>query len=198
MATAQGDVIGVSARAEFDGVDDMINVFDFVLTTPEEVSDALTVIDMVDIMEELYTIWTGIQSDIVLYRDIRITNRTQSIILGVHPWPGLVDGDLDANAIPPGVCGVINFSSAVSRVTPRKFFGGLTVTSNEPDGTLAAGALTTLSLIATFLLTIQEGISGDWRYGVLSPKTLGFVFPNGAVMTDIPGYQRRRKQGRGS
>ena len=198
MTTNQNDVIEVSARCEFNGTEDVINVFEWQLTTPGPLTDAATVNDLEAITEDFYTLFLAFQSDSLLYRDLRFRNKTQDTVLGTYPWPTLIDGLVDGTDLPPGNCGVLNFNTTVARVTPRKFLGGLTTISLDTDGSLEATTVAQMALLIEYLLLIQDEAGGDWRYGVLSEKTSQFEFPVSGTATDISGYQRRRKQGRGS
>lgn len=198
MVTVIGDVIEASARAEFNGVDDIVNVFEFDLITPTPVSDENTVSDIISILEAFYTIWLSAQSILVLYRDIRLRNKTQDTVLGTFPWPTLVDGENVNDALPPGVCGLLNFNTDQPRVTPRKYMGGLTTASMDADGSFTPGLVGTLVSLSDFLLSAQVEANGDWVYGTKDPDSVFFNFPISGVVTDIPAYQRRRKQGRGS
>ena len=80
----------------------------------------------------------------------------------------------------------------------RKFGLTFTEAQNETDGTLGAALLTAYAAMAALMLVPQVVTNGTYQYGYLSPVTLGFVIPTAATITTIPGYQRRRKQGRGS
>lgn len=198
MTIQIGDVLEASARMEFDDVDDQVNVYQFVLGTPGPLSDEQGVEDILTLLEALYTLWLTTMTLLTVFRDIRVTNVTQSEVLGTFPWPTLTNGLAGADALPPGNCGLVNFNTAVARVTPRKYMGSMTAASIEPDGTLTAGVVANLADVGTFLLTVYVGAHGDWLYGYESPKAGTFVFPVSATVTDISAYQRRRKQGRGS
>lgn len=198
MTIQIGDVLEVSARMEFDSVDDIVNVYQFVLGTPGPITDAQGVSDVIQIMEDLYTLWLSAMSLLVAFRDLRVRNVTQQTVLGTFPWPTLTVGTNVNDALPPGVAALINFTSDIARVTPRKYFGGITEVSNDSEGTWVAGLVTTMTNTAAFLLAVRVQAFGDWLYGYESPKAASFVFPTGGVVTDVPAYQRRRKQGRGS
>lgn len=183
---------------EFLGIDDQVNVYQFVLGTPGPLSDEEGVADILSIMEQIYELWKVSMTLLTLFRDIRVTNKTQSEVLGTFPWPTLEAGTGVADAMPPGNCGLINFNTPISRVTPRKYLGSLTVSQVDADGSLEAATTARLSTVAALLLDVFVETGGDWLYGYQSPKTGTFVFPQSATVTDISAYQRRRKQGRGS
>lgn len=198
MTTQQFDVIEVGARMEFDGQDDVVNTFQYRLETATPVTPANTVTDIVAILEALYTLFLVAQSTLLVYRDIRVVNKTQAVLLGTYLWPTLIAGTNIADAVPPGCCGLVDFNTIVSRVKPKKYFGAFTVGNVDFNGTWDNAMLTILTNSAIFMLAPQVGVSGTWLYGYDSPKTLGWVAPVGAVTRDVPAYQRRRKPGRGS
>lgn len=192
------DVLEVSARSEFQGVEDIVNVYQFENQTSPSVPDEDGVDDLITFLETVYTIWRGFQTILVLFRDLRVRNVTQNVQLGVFPWPTLSAGASASNALPPGNAGLINFTTSVSRVTPRKYMGGITSASLESDGALESATVAGLVSISALLLAPIIEASSSWLYGYLSPKTASFEVPVSATITDISAYQRRRKQGRGS
>jgi hypothetical protein len=198
MTTEQFDVIEAGARLELNGTDDVINVFQFQKQNITPLSDAETVTQILDILEQIYTIFLAAQSLLLLYRDVRVTNKTQSILLGTVAWPNLVDGENVTDLVPPGAAALINFNTVVSRVSPRKYFGGFTIDSLDNNGTWDDPLLTDLVEVVALMLDSFEVGGHTWQYGYLSPKSLGFEIPVGGTLSDVPAYQRRRKQGRGS
>ena len=198
MAVNPQDVLEVVARTEFNGVDDIINVYQYQFDNVVAIDENLVITDILTIIEGLYIAWNAFQSILVLYRDIRIRNVTQNVTYGLFSWPTLIAGAAAAGALPPGNAGVINLDTGVPRVILRKFFGGLTFGSMDADSTLEIATVNALINISLQLITDSVGLSGTYKYGYLSPKVAGFVRPQGAVVSDITGYQRRRKQGRGA
>lgn len=198
MAIEQDDILEVSARMEFNGVEDIVNVYQFQLTTPGPITDQQGVDDVLLIIEAIYTALVALQSTLTLYRDIRVTNKTQLAILGTFLWPSLTAGTAAVIAQAPGVCGLVSLATAVPRVNLRKYYGDMVTSTMELDGTFASFVTTALTTISGTLLTQRVQVNGTWRYGYLSPKSLAWELPLSAVVTDIPAYQRRRKQGRGS
>lgn len=198
MATQPGDIIEAAARAEINGSDDIVNSYQFRFEEETELSDGNTVNDIIKVLELIYVIVEALQSTFVLYKDIRITNKTQQQLLGTVAWDTVSQGTAVGDAIPPGVAALINFSTTISRVMPRKYFGGFTVANLDQDGTWDTALVAEMVDIGDILLapiTVQNRV---WQYGYLSPKTLAFEIPVSAVTNDVGAYQRRRKPGRGS
>lgn len=198
MAVEQNDVLEASARMEFNGVEDIVNVYQFQLTTTGPITDSQGVDDILLILEAIYLVLVAQQSVLTLYRDIRVVNKTQSTILGTFLWPSLTAGTAAVAAQAPGVCGLVSLATAVPRVNLRKYYGDMVTATMENDGTFASFVTTALTNISAMLLTQRVQVNGTWRYGYLSPKSLAWELPLSAIVTDIPAYQRRRKQGRGS
>jgi len=198
MSTNPNDVIEVAARAEFEGVEDTVNVYQFQYTGPAACTDFETILDLSNRLDGLYAPFASAQSTSYLYRDLTFRNITQSTLLGVTPWPARTAGSSASNNLPPGVAVVVNAGTSIARVILRKFIGGFTAAVLDPNGTFTS-AIT--SLVVTFASTLISPYTGGgtrtWQYGYFSPKAAGFVIPTSATVTDIPGYQRRRKQGRG-
>lgn len=198
MTVATGDVLEVVAKMEFDDTEDVLNIYQFQNAGGVINSDNDAIDDILDILEDIYTPYLGAQGELYTYRAVKIRNITQGTLLGEFPWPSLTAGTNVSDALPPGVALVLNLGTVVARVVLRKYFGGFAEGSNEVDGTWGS-ALVAFGVATIALLTTEFAeTNSTWLYGTLSPKTLGFETPVGGIVTNIPGYQRRRKQGRGS
>lgn len=199
MPPQQGDIIEVTARAEFDGIDDIVNVYEISNLTASGLTDSELVEDILDMIDDVYTIINGFLSIYYIYRDITIRNRTGGYLMGIYSWPTLVAGTAGGDALPPGVAGIINFSTTQPRRMLRKYIGGLSEASCESTGVFESLTQAQLALFGAFLLAPYSGTYGLYQYcthnDLMFPET---IFPVSTLVTNIPGYQRRRKQGRGS
>jgi hypothetical protein len=126
-----------------------------------------------------------------------VRNTTQSSVLGVFSWPTISVGVAAAVNMPPGVGGLINMATTIARVVLRKYIAGFVSTAYEADGTLVDSVVAVLLQFGADLLDGLIVGARSYIYGHLSPKTASFEVPVSATVTDIPAYQRRRKQGRG-
>jgi len=198
MAVNSGDIIEVSARGEFDGTEDVVNVYQFKLTSAGPITDTEAVSDLLDLLDDLYVLWVPKQTTNYIYRDVRFANQTQSTLMGTFPWGAVTAGTNVGESLPPGNAAVLNLGTAIPRVILRKFIGGITKALIDADGTWDASIVTAMLNMAAILLAQWTGSYGTWEYGFFSPKTLQWETPVAATATDIVGYQRRRKQGRGS
>lgn len=197
MTMQQSDVVEVAARLEYNGVEDMVNVFQFQKTDVPAVSDALGMADIIAFLEAVYTTINTFMPLIHLYRDLTARNVTQGTVLGTFPWATLTAGTSVQDALPPGVAVMSAFSTGVPRVILKKYWPGVDESTNRTDGAFGTGLMTAIGTMNAGLLVPYVGANSTWQYGYLSPKTASFLTPVAAVVTDIPAYQRRRKQGRG-
>lgn len=198
MTVVDNDVLVASARSEFNGVEDIVNVFQFHKQSGGPQDDADVFDDIVLIMESIYTLVKAMQTIQTIYRDITVRNKTQSTILGTSGWPTLLTGDYDGGNPPPGVSALLSFTSPYPRIGGRKYWGGLDQSTLEGDGTLVVGAVTALNEIAVLMTGGFVKTTGTYVYGVTRTSDGSFIYLWDWVVTDIPAYQRRRRQGRGS
>ena len=198
MAIVQGTTIEASARMEWNSNEDVVNVFQFHLESAVPLTDAQGIDDVIEFLEAIYTIITSSMTLIQLYRDIRIRNWDTGQVYGTFPWPTLTIGGSASTPLPSGVAAMINFSTGVARVTPRKYFGGFVEDALVGDATWTPALQGYLTSVAALMLVDFTAVNGVWSYGYQSPKTGVWEYPTGAVVTDVPAYQRRRRPGRGS
>lgn len=198
MTVNVGDVVEIAVRMEANGVEDIVNVYQFQNNTPAGFVDTIFMDHMADFFDDIYTpLLTG-QADTFVYRDMTFRNVTQAVLMGVRTWPVITAGASATAQIPPGVAGLINFPTIIPRVILKKYIGGFVVSLIDGDGSFTTAVTALLLQMAADLLTGPVGVMIGVDYGYLSPKTLNFEVPTGGLGTDIPAYQRRRKQGRGS
>jgi len=197
MTVQVDDLLEVACRCEHEGVEDVVNVYQYQYKGTGAETDAIVLDDLADKLDGLYAGFPGIQSSTFIYRDITVRNLTQSTILGVVPWPILTAGGSSAPNLPPGVAGVINMATNVARVVLRKFLGGFVSSALDNDGTFTPALTGIMLAFGAALIPGFSVLTRVYAYGHLSAKTLNFEIPTSITATDVPGYQRRRKQGRG-
>lgn len=198
MVNNQNDIIEVAARGEFNGVEDVVNVFQFQYLTAGTINDQGLADDLIEILETVYSLLDGAMTVLQLFRDLRIFNKTQDRVLGTYPWDTMTAGSDATDPTAPGVGTLVNYSTGVPRVAPRKYYGVFCIDRMDADGTWTAVHTALLASAGAALLGVLTGTLGTYRYGYLSPKTAAFESAQSVTVTDIPCYQRRRKQGRGS
>lgn len=198
MTVNQNDIIEVAARMEFDGVEDVINVYQLQYLDPASLSDTQVILDINQFLNVLYGLLVAAMPLIEFFRDFRYRNITQGTLMGLVGWPGFVTGEGLGQALPPGLALLVSYNTVVPRVGMRKYYGTFTEDNNDADGTWSAALTAVGSAVAAATIPPFIGIVGTYQFGYLSPKTAAFEVPVGATVTDIPAYQRRRRQGRGA
>lgn len=197
MTVEDDDILEVTARCEANGVEDVVNVFQFRNVTGSSLTDAEAVADIRLYLDDEYDNLTASQADTFVYRDITFRNITQSVLMGTFGWPTLTTGDSALAQIPPGCAGLVNCATNVARVVLKKYFGGWVTATLDNDGSFSSAVTAAILQFGLNLLGGIVGPNGAWEYGYFSPKTMQWEKPVSATATDIPAYQRRRKQGRG-
>jgi len=198
MAIDQNDVIEVSARMEFDGTDDVTNVYQFQKLDSGQITDQQGIDDIIALLETMWAIIDGAITVLQVARDLKFFNKTKQLLMGTASWDTITGGTNASGATPPGTAMLLSLNTNVPRVTMRKYMGVVSKDQLESDGTWAAALIAALATFGAYLTQPWTGTNGQWQFGYLSPKTFSFVIPSGLTVTDIPAYQRRRKQGQGS
>lgn len=198
MPVVIGDVCEVAARMEFRGLEDVVNVWRFFKSAGASADEADVLDDLAAVLETFYNVVKAILSARTVFRDITGRNVTQGVLLGTIGWPTLTVGTGDANDEVPGVAGLVSFPSPYPRVGGRKYIGGLTGSIMETDGTFSSYAVGVMGSAAAAILPAHVKTTGTYKYGVTRSSDGAFINLWDAIATDIPAYQRRRGQGRGS
>jgi len=192
------DIVTVAVRAEDQGTEDVVNVYDLELTSVTGLTAAQALSDLEDWVELICLILDGIQTIRYIYRELTAYNRTQSTLLGgatiTNPPSGIGTG----NSLPSGNAGLISFPTNIARVVGRKYIGGFAVGSVDADGTLSSATTSVLLSAGNTIRAPYTGTNGSWQYGVWRSATNSLVVPLGTIVTDVMAYQRRRRAGRGS
>lgn len=195
MATA-GEVFRCDLLGKFNDTDDVVNAFEFRLDSPGSVTDALVLDDIIEIMLALIAILDDAVSILVEWQRVRVQVRGGGRLLGEGVLG--VSGGATGDPLAPGVAGLVSMGTTIPRVTLRKYFGPFSEASIGSDGRFVSAIVTVLANAGNFLRGSHAQTSGNYTYGYFSPKTSAFETPNSTTATNIPAYQRRRRQGRGS
>ena len=198
MTVQTGDVIRVAAIMDFNSVDDVINTFQLRLSAGGPQPEAVVGQDVADYLEFIYGPLQGHISNQVGFRRIRSVNITQDLAVDDTTWPTLVAGTAAGEALPPGVAAVSNFTTKYPKITLRKFWGVMTEAANDPSGRLSSALIAAIGTTMAVLINPGNFSGRIYEFGYLSPVAGEFVIPLGGLVTSIWGYNRRRKQGKGS
>lgn len=194
----QGDIVRIAVRAEIQGTEDHVNVYDMVKTDASGQDAASALSDLEDWVELVYLILRAIQTTALIYRELTAYNTTQQTVLGAVTITTPSSGTRVEDDIPPGNAAMISFPTTVGKVIGRKYFGGLGKGTIDPDGSLTASIITTLISTANAIRAPFVGTTGEWHYGVVRSLTGQHLIPTASVIVDTVSYQRRRRTGRGS
>lgn len=188
----------ITAEGDASNAGDLANVYEYYMGTGTGVSGADVLDDLVDIFTALYVLISAFTNAVAVWRGIRVTELDGSNATGLLPFVGGdITGQLTNDPIPTGVALLMSFPTGIKRVVPRKFFGVLDTSLLGASGNFGSAPTTAMTNTAAFLVTPQVETQ-TWYY---SHKVKGVgptVFPDSAVISLVPAYQRRRKLNVGS
>lgn len=198
MPAESGQVLRTDLVADFDGVDDIVNVFQHQLSSSSTVEDATLLSDLLTIMTAIATIIKGVSNLLTVWNRIRVTNHTTNTLVGEAAISPTIAGTVSGDSNAPGVSACVLFKTNIPRVVLRKFLGPVSTNALTADGRLGGGVVAVMTNLGLELLEPQVIGSNTYTYGYDSPKALSFVVPTIVSFSTIPAYQRRRRQGVGA
>lgn len=128
---------------------------------------------------------------------IKITNVTQAEDIGEFPFPNFTTGANVGDTLPPGVALLVTFPTNRLKSRGRKFLPGLSevqVSAGVFSGSVLTQAAAYAALVASPWIGTNSG--SPLSFGVQTALG-GFRTFTGGVVSTVPAYQRRRKQGVG-
>jgi hypothetical protein len=179
---------------------DIQNTFTVRLYSAGSLTDADAKADLAEWLDDIYTEINTILPTSLDYVDIDFFNITQDAPMGVDFWPTLTTGNGgSAEVVATGVSYVITAFTNVVRAHGRKFFGP-PVAGAIASGVFNSTAMAALAAaMAVWISPFNGGTSGEpWVPGIWSRTLSLFRVFRDVVVRNVPGYQRRRKQGVGS
>ena len=203
MSFVNGDVVRCAVRLRMSTFGLALNIFEAKLTlvSVPPYSDVAAKQDWKAYIESIFTPLVGDIYSLYVFEGFDLSKRSGTEWL--YQTSGTLtltpaDGGL---VLPSGDASVLTAYTDVGKVRGRKFIAGLTA-SKIASGLLNSTILAHLVLAATAWVSQFACITGGpfdhWTPGVWSKKVAGFVpFNLRALITNIPGYQRRRKLGVG-
>lgn len=189
------DVVLVIAKMVIFG-QEVLNVFHCSSTGDHPVDEAV-----IDITQKLDTIYATIDQSMandLAFSSIVLKNLTQDFDMGEWEWPNLATGASATDPLPAGVAGLITLPTARLKTRGRKFLPGLTEGDTD-NGVFNVTFFNEMVTFASHLTNTFIGVeSGDpYAFGVVDSSQVFWPFVS-AIVSNIPAYQRRRKQGVGS
>lgn len=191
---SDNDILRIAAKQRLQG-QEVMNVYHLFLT--DGAPDWQVADDCVGWVSTVHNYHAQMASDALTFTSIEVYNETAETFLGEYPYNALTDGNLSQDPLPNGVAGLITFPTALAKTRGRKFYAGLSELLTT-QGLFVGIALTQLTNIAGFALLPYLGVfSGSYLVPGVRTSTGGFQVFTAALLSNIPAYQRRRKQGVG-
>ncbi len=193
MADA-GDVIQASVKMLLAG-QQVYNVYQ--LSSPDPTSDAALIPDIVEIIDGLYLFVDNYMSDDLSAVSISLKNISQGYDMGEYDFIDFTGGLSTDDPLPNGVAGLITLPTSRLKTRGRKFLPGIIETETTAS-VFTSNVLTAMGNMAIFLSNPQIGTLTDAEilFGVIDSLSVFREFVS-SIVSNIPAYQRRRKQGVG-
>lgn len=202
------DIIKVVAEMLMDGVFQILNTYWVEVIDTNSLSQSDLLDDLCEWVETIYDEIDALMPNNVSFLDIAPYNFTKDEVIVAQDWPTLTAGGSAANSLAPGVAVFCWMPTSQAHCQGRKWFGPFTVTGQD-DGTWMAAIMTAVTAGVANMLGSKEMTNGSvWR--ALVPHFIETIdevvteldppefFPiTSILLTNNPGYQRRRRVGSG-
>jgi len=191
------DILRVTAGLAI-GIDSTVqNVYYLRIDEAGGVADAQILTDMGEYLEDAYTEVVPQLANNCTFEEYKVTNVTTKVDIGISAFPTLTSGTNAGDMLPFGISGLVRARTPTVGREGRKFIGPLVETS-QTDGLLSAGLVADLEDFGDEAYGTFVSTSGNTYQPVIYDRDAHV----GREMTDIiasniPAYQRRRKQGVG-
>jgi len=198
MPIAVGDILRITAVMQFDGLDDIVNVYHVKVDTNATANDDQFMDEMADAMNDLYTTINIALSELVTYIEVQGQNITQNELLPSKPWPTLVAGLSTSTPLPSQVSACVFHRTLRPKTRASKFLPVMTEGQNDGNGKIGAGTITVLQAFADAL---TSGFAGSQSFSFYGAYNAGLDRFTDVVLGIVPvrwRTQRRRRLGVGS
>lgn len=197
MPLALGDYARFTASLLYKGTDAIQNVFYIRNNNGDPASDDAVIACAEEFLEDIYGSIVSYLSEEVDFDFINVFIPTGDQALGNTVWPTLTAGTATGDVTAPGVSHLSYGRTGHSRSIGRKFWGAFSEAQIN-DGVWSAAQNAVCQLAAqktwgTFVTTFGLSVQGV-VYDRAAAQGRGVT---SIVTTNIPAYQRRRRQGRG-
>lgn len=199
--TGATDIVRVSCRQSFDGVEDQVNVFHFIVqTVPDPNTEANIMADLGDIISTAFEALEGQIVNNVQPVDMTFYNVSDDVPIGVTTWPGPYSGGTGSGeGLPPHDSALVILPVGAKRTQGRIYLPTM-LEASQNDGVWVAGVHTAVDAFLSLLLDIQTGTpgGGEYQYGIWKRSNTTMHYPYSGRLSSQVAVQRRRKRGRGS
>ena len=201
MAIGLDDVLKTVVTLTMPGTTVAQNVFYSQLTSSGGESD----VDVIEAqrlwVEDMYDNILGEVSDLVAINEISVYVQVSEVPIDFD-LVGIVDGtgvgSEVGHPLPNGVALVIRAATIVAGTVARKYIPGLSEVSSEGAAWTAAVLIDAVGFGVDWVTGPDTYLGATYEGGVVSSKDGKFKpFSVAALISTIPGYQRRRKPGVG-
>ena len=198
MSVSQNQVVRFDVRGLIDDTDQIVQSYQARLSSATTLTDAQALTDWANIFVNLWTIIKSIHNIYVEFTNVKAQNVSTGTLMGDLNFTTAQVGTGTGDALANQLTLPVSFATVIPRVMMRKLWGPGAEGGIGVDGLYSSTAITVALNGAAFLMVPLVGTTGTWEYGYLSPKTVNFEVPTGALVTAIPGTTRRRRRGVGS
>lgn len=195
---SNGDIIEVAVEGDFDGTEDVINIYQMEATNVT----ATTITEVLDDIESwvagLMTVLRPLCNAYVMWRRFRarnLTTATSAITVELDP---ALAGTATGATMPPGNALLLGFRPGLKRILCKKYVGPPSHTNLDADGTWDATQLILMAALGAFLMPVKGYVKMDVQYGYLRPVYLTFHPFKSYYVSAEGAYQRRRRRGTGT
>lgn len=198
MTVSTGQWVNVTLMGDFDTGDDVQNVFQFGVQGLGSFTDPEVMDDIKELLEAFLAIIDGITTIAMVWNRFRVRHGTSGLIIGELAFDTPIEGLATGDACPPGISPVLVFPTSLPKVRGRKFLPPTNTDLISPNGYYQTEVINAATDAMAFLLTQFDATNASWKYGVEATTYSVFAYPTTGIFRNIPGYQRRRKQGVGA
>lgn len=191
------DVLRMTAKMTTVDLSSVQNVYTLDVPVPGS-GTIIAILDrIVKIVELVYAIVKGLQNTRTKYLDLDFFNITQNIPLPTRPWDLIAEGEAGSDDLAHMTAAMFSLGVDKPGVSGRKFFGGISEAALDQDGLWTNATVTDLTAASAVLLNDQVESGTTIRFGIRTGITPTFAQFVTATITNVPGSQRRRRQGVG-
>jgi hypothetical protein len=198
MPVSNNEILEITCKLTFGSVSAIRNVYHVRSSAADSSTNAYICERIAEYMADVYAEMQSYLSNNLTPETIQVVSITNDEVLGEVPWPvGFTGGTGTANSYALGVAAVLRLLTGYRGVQGRKFYGPLTETTIGDDALLIPAVMTAVLAAGSLLLHPIEIVTAELYFGAWDRVRLIFRMFVEAVVSAVPGYQRRRKQGRG-
>jgi hypothetical protein len=196
MSVANNDILRVTAKFDHAG-NELNNVYHVrYVGTGDSDGDVST--EILDWLDDAYTDYADVMTQVTDFTSIDIRNLTQDTDLGDFAWPTLVDGNATGDSMPLPASPLVLFNTDTTGSQGRKYMPLITELNHLGLGDLSGDVLADLAAYALELLTDRVLTNGTLEMGNWNDTLSRFAPWVEAIVKAWMGTQRRRNKGVGA